>query len=264
MVNILCKACGTAYSVKHGKPDRCSICEDERQFVPVSGQEWISPETLHSNHRNQWQQLTPTLLTLESVPSFAIGQRAFVLITPAGNILWDCIANLDEATRTLISALGGLKAIAISHPHYYSTMQDWAEAFNAPIYLHADDRQWIVRDSPRIQLWQGDTYRLDEDIQLIRLGGHFAGGTVLHHAKGKGMLLSGDIIQVAPGGQSVSFMWSYPNMLPLSAATVNDIAQRLQHIEFDVIHGAFTGRDVYGDGALIVQRSAKKYVECLG
>lgn len=263
MVNIICKACGTSYSVMHAHPAQCAICEDERQFVPVSGQEWISPQSLHANHSNKWRQLSPTLLTLETVPAFAIGQRAFLLMTPAGNILWDCIANLDDATRTLITGLGGIKAIAISHPHYYSTMQDWAEAFNAPIYLHAADKQWIVRDSPHITLWQGDTHQLDDETQLIRLGGHFAGGTVLHHAKGKGVLLSGDIIQVAPGGRSVSFMWSYPNMLPLSATTVNEIAQRLLPIAFDVIHGAFNGRDVYGDGAMIVQQSARKYVECL-
>jgi hypothetical protein len=41
--------------------------------------------------------------------AFAINQRALLLRTPHGNILWDCIANLDPATQTLITALGGLR-----------------------------------------------------------------------------------------------------------------------------------------------------------
>src|SRR6266851_2651856 len=49
-------------------------------------------------------------------------------------------------------------------------------------------------------------------LTLVRLGGHFDGGTVLHWAdwsEGRGVLLSGDVLQVVPSGH-VSFMWSYP------------------------------------------------------
>lgn len=98
--------------------------------------------------------------------------------------------------KTLITSLGGLKAIAISHPHYYTTMQDWAAEFNAPIYLHASDRGWVMRDSPWIRFWDGDTIELTRDVTMIRLGGHFAGGCVLHWARDEGVVLSGDIVQV--------------------------------------------------------------------
>ena len=64
-------------------------------------------------------------------PAFAIGQRALLLRTAGGNVLWDCIA-LDAATVTLIKGLGGIKAIAISHPHFYTTMVEWARAFDCP------------------------------------------------------------------------------------------------------------------------------------
>ncbi len=121
----LCKACGTSFESTHSHPEHCNICEDERQYVPVTGQEWVELDTLVASHTNKWQQQEPNLFSIQTVPEFAIGQRAFILRTPEGNILWDCIANLDDATKTLISSLGGLKAIAISHPHYYTTMQDW-------------------------------------------------------------------------------------------------------------------------------------------
>lgn len=130
----LCKTCGTAYDEQ---PKNCPICDDERQYVPVTGQAWTDFDSLTTTHTNKWQQLEPQLFSIKTVPAFAINQRAILLRTPQGNVLWDCIANLDPATRALVDALGGISAIAISHPHYYTTMQEWAAAFNAPIYLHA-------------------------------------------------------------------------------------------------------------------------------
>ena len=106
----LCKTCGTSYDAT---PARCPVCEDERQYVPASGQAWSDFATVMATHSNKWQQLEPRLLSIKTVPAFAINQRALLLRTPHGNILWDCIANLDPATRTIITALGGISAIAI-------------------------------------------------------------------------------------------------------------------------------------------------------
>ncbi len=261
---MLCKACGTSFEATDASPAQCKICEDERQFVPVTGQAWIGVDRLSASHSNKWQKHEPYLLSLKTVPNFAINQRAFILRTPEGNILWDCIANLDDATKTLISALGGLKAIAISHPHYYTTMQDWAAEFHAPIYLHASDSEWIMRDSPWITLWEGDTLTLATGVSIIRLGGHFAGGSVLHRAQDGGMLLAGDILQVTPGADAVSFMWSYPNMLPLPAATIKDIRRRLSAVKFSKLYGAFEGQNITENADDIVRRSGEKYIACLG
>ena len=260
----VCKACGTSYEFTDAHPEHCKICQDERQFVPVAGQQWVDSDALNSSHVNKWKQHDPELLSLQTVPAFAINQRAFLVRTPQGNILWDCIATLDDATKTLIAALGGLKAIALSHPHYYTTMQDWAAEFDVPIYLHARDREWIMRDSPRITLWEGDTLTLAADVSLIRLGGHFAGGSVLHWARNEGVLLSGDIVQVTPGADAVSFMWSYPNMLPLSAATVSDILRRLSPVKFAKLYGAFEGKEILNNAEEIVRCSGEKYLACLG
>ena len=259
----LCKACGTSYDDCQSPVENCKICEDERQYVPVSGQAWIGFDELTRSHTNKWQQHTPQLFSLKTVPSFAINQRAFLLRTPVGNVLWDCIANLDPATRTLIRALGGLSAIAISHPHYYTTMQDWAETFGAPIWLHAADRDWIMRDSPWIRLWEGEEHNVLPGISLLRLGGHFAGGTVLYQEDGEGTIFAGDILQVTPGADAVSFMWSYPNMLPLSSETVSGITQRLKTVRFANLYGAFEGLNIIGNAHEIVQRSGGKYLSSL-
>ncbi|MGS2873385.1 MBL fold metallo-hydrolase [Enterobacter huaxiensis] len=256
----LCKTCGTSYVAQ---PERCPVCEDERQYVPASGQAWVDFDTVTATHTNKWQQLEPQLIGLKTVPSFAINQRAILLRTAHGNILWDCIANLDAATKTLIAALGGISAIAISHPHYYTTMQDWAETFDAPVYLHASDREWVMRDSPAIRFWEGDALDIMPSVTLLRAGGHFAGGTVLHWQEGEGVLLAGDILQVTPGRDAVSFMWSYPNMLPLPAATVEKIVGLLRSRSYQRLYGAFEGQNIFAKADEIVQRSGQKYIACL-
>jgi hypothetical protein len=266
MTVFLCTACGTSYPDAPRPPEHCPICEDERQFVPASGQSWITRNALGDAHRNAWHHHEPGLLSLQTVPAFAINQRAFLLRTPTGNVLWDCIALLDPATEELVRGLGGLSAIAISHPHYYTTMQDWAAAFEAPVYLHASDRDWVMRPTPFVRFWQGETLDVLPAVTLIRAGGHFPGGTVLHWAgtaDGAGALLAGDIVQVTPGARRVSFMWSYPNMMPLPAAEVRRVAERLAPWSYDRIYGAFAGQEVPRDGPAIVARSAARYAEIL-
>jgi hypothetical protein len=223
MAVFFCVACGTSYPEAATPPAACPICADERQYVPRGGQAWITREALAAGHRNAWTRHEPGLMSIQTLPAFAINQRALLVATPAGNLLWDCIALLDTATEDLVRALGGLAAIAISHPHYYTAMQDWAAAFAAPVFLHAADRAWVVRPDPAIRFWEGEALEVAPGATLVRLGGHFAGGTVLHWAAGAdggGALLAGDILQVTPGAHRVSFMWSYPNMLPLPAAAV--------------------------------------------
>jgi len=197
------------------------------------------------------------------VPAFAIGQRALLLLTRQGNVLWDCISLVDEATIALVKGLGGLLGIAISHPHYYSSMVEWAHAFDAPIHLHAADRQWVMRPDPAIRFWDGDTLPLVDGVTLIRCGGHFAGGTVLHWAHGaggRGALLSGDIVQVIPDRKFVSFMRSYPNLIPLSAPAVERIGALLEPYPFDAIHGAWFDRTIPHGGENVVRRSIARYV----
>ena len=257
----ICVTCGTAYP--QPAPQRCAICEDERQWVPADGQQWTDFASLTGSHQNKWQQLEAGLFSLQTVPKFAIGQRALLLRSAGGNILWDCLANLDPATVALIHGIGGISAIAISHPHYYTTMQAWAAAFNAPVYLHAADRRWVMHDSPALHFWQGETLPLNSEVDIVRLGGHFAGGSVLHWKANGGALLAGDIIQVAPGKDAVSFMWSYPNMLPLAAATVRELLDRCEALEFSRLYGAFAGQDVRQAAKTVVMQSGARYLRCL-
>ncbi len=264
MPAFICNACGTQYPPSEAPPLACLICTDERQFVPASGQSWTTLEALRSSHTNKFRRLAAGLTTIETSPAFGIGQRAILARTPAGNVLWDCIALIDEATIDLLNGLGGVAAIAISHPHYYTTMVEWSRALGGvPIHLHAADRQWVMRTDPAVQFWEGDTKPIGSGLTLVRLGGHFDGGTVLHWAdwnEGRGVVLSGDILQVVPS-RHVSFMWSYPNLIPLSAAKVNRIAELLEPFAFDAVYGAFSGRgQIDANGKQVVAASVARYI----
>lgn len=114
-----------------------------------------------------------------------------------------------------------------------------------------------------LHFWQGDTLDIFPAVTLLRLGGHFAGGTVLHWQEGGGVLLAGDILQVTPGKDAVSFMWSYPNMLPLPARSVEDVTGRLVGKKFARLYGAFEGQNILANADEIVQRSGQKYIACL-
>jgi hypothetical protein len=107
---------------------------------------------------------------------------------------------------------------------------------------------------------------LAQGVTLVRLGGHFPGGAVLHWAAGadgRGAVLSGDILQVAPDTRRVSFQWSYPNMMPLSERLVRGIANAAAAWRFERIYGAFPGRNVMEDGNGVVERSANRYIDLL-
>jgi hypothetical protein len=234
--------------------------------VGWDGQRWTTLEQVRRDHHNEIMPEEPNLTGIGTHPSFAIGQRALLLQAPGGNILWDCISLLDGPTIDAVRALGGIAAIAISHPHYYSSMVEWAHAFETSIYLHAADQEWVMRPDPAVVIWEGETKALGAGLTLLRCGGHFAGGTVLHWADGaggRGALLSGDILTVVQDRRYVSFMYSYPNLIPLSAASVRRIADVVAPYAFDRIYGAWWGRVVHGEGKAAVERSAARYIAAL-
>ncbi len=265
MPAFICTACGMQYAPSAAPPAACPICEDERQYVPPGGQEWVTLEELSRSSSNAWRVLEPGLYEIVTTPAFAIGQRAQLLRTPAGNILWDCIALIDAATVDLVKSLGGVAGIAISHPHYYTCMVEWSRAFGGvPIHLHEADRDWIFRDDPAIKLWKGERNELLPGLTMICCGGHFPGGIVLHWAGGaggKGALLSGDIVQVVQDRKTVSFMRSFPNFIPMSAPAVERVVNALAPFAFDRIHGAFPTRTIWKDGKRVLETSAKRYLD---
>jgi hypothetical protein len=136
MTNYVCVQCGTQFGETDKPRARCPVCDDERQYVNWDGQQWTTLEQLRINHSNRIEEVGANLFGIATQPSFAIGQSALLVQSPGGNILWDCVTLLDEQTIQRVNALGGIRAFAISHPHYYSAMIEWSRAFHdAPIFF---------------------------------------------------------------------------------------------------------------------------------
>jgi hypothetical protein len=264
----ICVTCGTQYPTSDEPPANCPVCEDERQYVGPLGQKWVSLDGLQKTHRNVFFQEGEKLWGIHTQPNFAIGQRALLLQTDSGGILWDCLSLIDASTVELVKTLGGLSAIVISHPHYYTSMVEWSRAFGGiPIYLHDDDREWVHHHDSAIVFWNGETHRLNNDLTLIRVGGHFSGFQVLHWASGeggKGALMTGDMPQVCPDRRYVSFMYSYPNFIPVDGATVRGIVKRLEPAKFAILYGAWPKFVVEDDPKVALRRSAERYLRSIG
>jgi hypothetical protein len=141
-------------------------------------------------------------------------------------------------------------------------MVEWSHAFECPVYVHGDDREWIMRADPAIRFWDGETLELIPGVTLVRCGGHFEGSQALHWAERRALLV-GDTVQVVPDRRHVGFMRSYPNLIPLPPARVEGVAAALAPFEFDSIYGGWWDRVVERDGAAVVQRSAERYVRAV-
>jgi hypothetical protein len=264
-VSHICVTCGTQFGSSDASPQACPICEDERQFVAPNGQRWTTLAELQKNHRNVFFQEGQNLWGIQIQPQFAIGQRALYLQTGAGGFLWDCVSLIDQSTVNLIQRLGGLTGIAISHPHYYTSMVEWSRALGGiPIYLHEDNREWVQFHDSCIVFWKGETHAINDELKLIRLGGHFKGFQVLHWSADDGVLMTGDMPQVCPDRRYVSFMYSYPNFVPLDAATVRGIIAKLEPFKFAKLYGAWPNFQVIGDPKVVLRRSAERYLRALG
>lgn len=262
----ICQTCGVQFPPSPQPPGACPVCQDERQYIGLNGQQWTTLAALQADRHNLIRTLEPNLSGIGTVPAFAIGQRALLVQTPEGNVLWDCISLIDETTIRLVTALGGIAAVAVSHPHFYASVVEWSRAFNAPVYLHAADRQWVRRPDPSMISWEGETQPLPGGLTLVRCGGHFPGGTVLHWpggAEGRGALLSADILTVAQDRRHVSFMYSYPNLVPLPPWAVRRVVGAVASFDFDRIYGGWWDKVIQTGAKEAVRRSAERYIAAI-
>lgn len=259
---IICTTCGTQYRATDPTNAQCHICNDDRQYVPETGQRWTNLDELNDNHGVIIRQLNENLYELKSAPAFAIGQRALLVITPQGNILWDCIAVLNAPAIEFIKSKAGLKAIAFSHPHYYTTMNEWAEIFDCPIYIHEKDEQWIFNKGKQVSLWQGQEKELWQGMKLINVGGHFPGSSILHVpflSKG-GTILCGDTFYVSPGKQHAAVMYSYPNRIPVKPGEIIRIKKLMGTVEFDTLFGFYDYQNIRGNAKQLIESSLERYL----
>lgn len=96
---LICRACGTQFQAKEDEGLKsCRICDDPRQYVPASGQSFTTLSKLRSDgHKLLFKREEDTKVWAITVePNVGIGQRALLIQTPHGNVLWDLVCYLDD------------------------------------------------------------------------------------------------------------------------------------------------------------------------
>ncbi|WP_231735891.1 hydrolase [Arthrobacter sp. YC-RL1] len=260
-----CAGCAVEFPPGSKPTGQCPICADERQYIPGGTQRWVSTEELVAAGRDlEFTTLEPGL-TAVTAPEVGIGQSGLLLETAAGSLLFDVPGIItDEAVRR-ISERGPLRAIVASHPHMYGVQQQYSQALgDPPIYVARKDAGWVQYSSNAVVEWD-EPFEVLPGVWLHQVGGHFPGSTVAlwpAGAGGRGVLLAGDaIFPVADG--NVTFLRSYPNRIPLSAAVVRRLAAKVGELEFDRLYNNFSSV-VPRDAHRIVQFSAERYARWVG
>lgn len=257
----VCVTCGTQYPEAERMTD-CPVCGDERQFVGWQGQCWTTTTEIAANHQIRFEDAAG-VTSLSLAPTFAIGQRAFLIPQEGGLVMWECLPTVTEAALARIAGMGRVQAIAISHPHFHSAMHEWSAALGGvPLYLHEADEDWVSFDSPFLRFWGGDRFALTGAVDLVHLPGHFAGSTGLLWKNGPrpgGSLFPGDALQVAMDRRFVSFMRSYPNMIPLGRKALGRLEKHVEPLAFADLYGSFEGREIIGDAKERVAASFARY-----
>jgi hypothetical protein len=256
----VCPTCGANFPPSPEPPAHCPLCEDERQWVPPTGQVFKTMGELAADGlRTEVRDVEPDLFGIGTKPMVGVGQRALLVQTSAGNLLWDPPAFIDQAAVDAVRELGGLTVVSSSHPHMYGAIVEWSHAFGAEILLPEVDLPWLMRPDPAVRSWAGSIEALP-GVTLVQCGGHFPGSAVAHW---NGALFVGDTLFVTDGADRVSFIWSAPNRLPLPEREVRGIVEALAPYSYDRIHSGWWDLMIGRDAKRIVERSAARYIEIL-
>jgi glyoxylase-like metal-dependent hydrolase (beta-lactamase superfamily II) len=269
----ICCHCGLQYAEQAAAPASCLNCSNERESMTHKRPRWTTLSEMAGKYHNVFTPLGDGVTGICTTPSFGIGPEVFLLQSGAGNVLWDCLAYLDDSTTEQIHGIGGLSAIVISHPHMFGSVVEWSHRLgHIPVIVHEDNRPWMPRPDPVLHWWQGESFAVNPELAVLRCGGHFPGSSVLYWkagAAGKGALFTGDTILPVEDRRWVSFMYSYPNLIPISRRSVEKLVNAVSGIEFDRLYGgpmygSGGGRPIIQTGAKeAIQRSAERYIQHL-
>ncbi|KAM0306226.1 hypothetical protein ACHAPM_000787 [Fusarium culmorum] len=214
--------CGTQFGIPFDeRPSTCRMCNEPRQFVPPSGQSWTALEKLQANHRNEFKQdeHDGRIWSIFSKPQIAIGQRAVFIKTEHGNVLWDCISLSDDETIQFVNSHG-------------------AKKFDCPVYLVAEDQEWLNREDTehRRVFFDGETQDILPGVTMVKLGGHFPGSSVLHWNNN----ISGlNRAHHNENHQIFLFHYAFPNFIPLGPTAMRLMWKRLRPWDFTSVYSLF-------------------------
>ena len=259
----ICTGCGVEHPDSATEPaESCVLTSEvvsieERGDLPPHGT-WTTLEELAAQpHHTEHVDHGRGVHSLRRAPKFAIGHRSFVVQAADGNLLWDAPGYLDDEIIGLVHGLGGVDAVAASHPHMFGAQLSWSRAFGGvPVYVNALDAEWLPAPDPLITQWTEELEPLP-GVRLIHVGGHMRGSSVALTADGT--LLVGDTISGGLARNWVSFQRNFPKHVPLSAAVVRRIVDRLDGYDYDRLY-TLGGDEIDSAAKDVVHRSADTHI----
>ena len=75
--------------------------------------------------------------------------------------------------------------------------------------------------------------------------------------------MTGDVIQVVADRRWVSFMYSYPNYIPLSISKVREVTKAVEPYNFDRLYGAWWDAIIPANAKERVRLSAERYIKAI-
>jgi hypothetical protein len=269
MSMFICLSCGTQYAESRVPPPRCDLCH-AAGFDPLEAPGrpvWTTLDEIRLQHSNLIQRLEPDLFSVRSIPTLPPGQRALLLRTQHGNVLWGAVTVVDDETVRTIQALGGVTVIAVSQPRHLGCVIEWSHSFGGvPVYIHATSRRWLMRPDAVVQFWNGESLRLADDVTLTHIAGGADGGTVLHWpgaAGGRGALLTGDVMQAVAHRRRVGLLSSSMDLRPRSAQAVRTLLAAIEPLQYEALYDARSDGGIARDARAIVLESAECYLAAL-
>ena len=244
----------------------CPICSDPRQYIRLAGQAWTTLEELSRDHKVVLKD-EDGVLSIGVEPVFGIGQRALLAETPDGNVLWDCVPLVTDEAVAALNARGKVRAIAISHPHFHSAIVEWSRALGGiPIYIHAGNRDWVMRPDPAIVFWEEET-KIDPsgcDADPLRRSFRRVLGMPLE-AQGQTKRCPGRRYIAGRDGQEACQLHVLLSK-SLAAQCPCHQSHRARHwqpFEYEQVYSAFWNMRILEDGKEAVARSVERYLKAI-
>ena len=237
---LICTYCGNRAFVQKGETPECLICAYRYVPEPEDRARFEAPEDLRPRHHAEIVQLEEDIWRFYVRPNLGIRHYAYFVQRPEGNVLMDMQPLLTDDLADWIATRGGLKSIVLSHPHFYGAMDEFSARFQAPIRVHATDREWPA-GYPNVEFFDAEGLSLDEKLRVIRIPAQFEGGLCLLYARNQGVLFTGDTLMVSPGTGELSAWKSTPRQVPYTLDEFRVIRERILSLDFDQVFASVRG-----------------------